>query len=124
MIDVAKHRRRPAHIQNAESAPTNQALSPTVISQEQSAIEERLLAEQQDAAHEAMVWSTVDGLYDRDEVPLEPQLVRSLVDELNDLDPITRGPDDADPAICAVDQDQWLGLLDDEHARLQEGNEV
>jgi hypothetical protein len=56
MIDVEKHQRRPAHIQNAESAPTNQGPSPTVISQEQSAIEERLLAEQQDAAHKDMVY--------------------------------------------------------------------
>jgi hypothetical protein len=35
-----------------------------------------------------------------------------------------RGPDDADPAICAINQDQWLGLLDDKLACLQEGNEV
>jgi hypothetical protein len=80
------------------------------------AAEEARVAAQQDAAHEQTIWDDVHGLLDFVDVEeqMAPGLTQTLEDELDLLDPTTRGEDDTVPIASIVDHDNWHAFLDEE----------
>ncbi|PLW23303.1 hypothetical protein PCASD_10954 [Puccinia coronata f. sp. avenae] len=118
MTDVGRHRQRAAHINNARAVltSTNQGPTPTIESPQQVPAEEAWVAAQQVAAHEQTIWDDVHGLLDFVDVDeqMAPGLNQTLEDELDLLDPTTRGEDDTIPIASIVDHDNWHAFLDEE----------